>query len=247
MSVFYYKGKYYKYQSDIQNFKTWDFSMKDFQLLDFPIWGSDYLTLIITVSVIIVLLMIVLFVWLFKRSVKKKIEKAQLKVLKTKTMNQAFTETETSLIQLLINANSTNHNVEISDINHVLGIKDKNKPTFKDFGIRKDSSELSTKNNGLTVKFSDDENSYTIFIKVNTDSVAQDIAAFPKEDNKDFGIDDIKKCIVFLRKTNIDTFKEIGIDKTVDVKSLDEEYLINLMIELDDMFGDFEKLEIETK
>ena len=126
MSVFYYKGKYYKYQSDIQNFKTWDFSMKDFQLLDFPIWGSDYLTLIITVSVIIVLLMIVLFVWLFKRSVKKKIEKAQLKVLKTKTMNQAFTETETSLIQLLINANSTNHNVEISDINHVLGIKDKN-------------------------------------------------------------------------------------------------------------------------
>ena len=126
MSVFYYKGKYYKYQSDVQNFKTWDFSMKDFQLLDFPIWGSDYLTLIITVSVIIVLLMIVLFVWLFKRSVKKKIEKAQLKVLKTKTMNQAFTETETSLIQLLINANSTNHNVEISDINHVLGIKDKN-------------------------------------------------------------------------------------------------------------------------
>jgi hypothetical protein len=129
----------------------------------------------------------------------------------------------------------------------ISSIKDKNKPTFKDFGIRKDSSELSTKNNGLTVKFSDDENSYTIFIKVNTDSVAQDIVAFPKEDNKDFGIDDIKKCIVFLRKTNIDTFKEIGIDKTVDVKSLDEEYLINLMIELDDMFGDSEKLEIETK
>ena len=126
-------------------------------------------------------------------------------------------------------------------------IKDKNKPTFKDFGIRKDSSELSMKNNGLTVKFSDDENSFTIFIKVNTDSVAQDIAAFPKEDNKDFSIDDIKKCQVFLRKTNIDTFKEIAIDKNVDVKSLDEEYLINLMIELDDMFGDGEKLEIETK
>ncbi|NBV10367.1 MAG: hypothetical protein EBS04_02735 [Chitinophagia bacterium] len=41
-------------------------------------------------------------------------------------MNQAFTETEISLIQLLINANSTKQNVEIAEINRVLGIKDKN-------------------------------------------------------------------------------------------------------------------------
>jgi hypothetical protein len=70
--------------------------------------------------------MIVLFIWLFKQSIKKKIEQAQLKVLKTKTVNQAFTETETSLIQLLLNAYSTKQNVEIAAINHVLGIKDKN-------------------------------------------------------------------------------------------------------------------------
>ena len=70
--------------------------------------------------------MIVLFIWFFNQSVKKKIEQAQLKVLKTKTVNQAFTETETSLIQLLINAYSKKQNVEISAINHVLGIKDKN-------------------------------------------------------------------------------------------------------------------------
>jgi len=57
---------------------------------------------------------------------KKKIEQAQLKVLKTKTVNQAFTETEISLIQLLINANGAKQNVEISEINRVLGIKDKN-------------------------------------------------------------------------------------------------------------------------
>jgi hypothetical protein len=70
--------------------------------------------------------MIILFIWLFKQSVKKKIEQAQLKVLKTKTVNQAFTETEISLIQLLINANGAKQNVEISEINRVLGIKDKN-------------------------------------------------------------------------------------------------------------------------
>jgi hypothetical protein len=64
--------------------------------------------------------------WLFKQSVKKKIEQAQLKVLKTKTMNQAFTETEISLIQLLINASGAKQNIEIAEINRVLGIKDKN-------------------------------------------------------------------------------------------------------------------------
>ena len=41
-------------------------------------------------------------------------------------MNQAFTETEISLIQLLIKANSAKQNVEIAEINRVLGIKDKN-------------------------------------------------------------------------------------------------------------------------
>jgi hypothetical protein len=70
--------------------------------------------------------MIILFIWLFKQSVKKKIEQAQLKVLKTKTVNQAFTETEISLIQLLLNAYSAKQNVEIAEINRVLGIKDKN-------------------------------------------------------------------------------------------------------------------------
>jgi hypothetical protein len=70
--------------------------------------------------------MIILFIWLFRQSVKKKIEQAQLKVLKTKTVNQAFTETEISLIQLLLNAYSAKQNVEIAEINRVLGIKDKN-------------------------------------------------------------------------------------------------------------------------
>ena len=126
VSIFFYKGTFFKYQSGQQNFVTWDVHSNDLQLLNFPIWGKDYTNLIFVLAICLVIIMIVLFIWLFKQSVKKKIEQEQLKVLKTKTVNQAFTETETSLIQLLLNAYTTKENVEIAAINHVLGIKDKN-------------------------------------------------------------------------------------------------------------------------
>ncbi len=126
MTIFYHKGQFYKYQTSQQNFKTWTLNMNDFQLLDFPIWGTDYHFLIITFIVVLVASLIVLLGWLFKRSVRKKIEKAQLKALKSKSLNQAFTEIELGLIQLLIDAYESKQNVEIAEINHVLGIKDKN-------------------------------------------------------------------------------------------------------------------------
>ena len=126
VTIFFYKGTYYKYQPGLQNFVTWEIHSNDLQLLDFPIWGKDYTNLIFILALCFVIILIILFIWLFKQSVKKKIEQAQLKVLKTKTVNQAFTETETSLIRLLLHANSAKQNVEISDINRVLGIKDKN-------------------------------------------------------------------------------------------------------------------------
>jgi hypothetical protein len=84
------------------------------------------MTLIFVFSICVAISLIIFFIWLFKKSIKKQIENAQLKVLKTKTVNQAFTETEISLIQLLLNAYSAKQNVEISEINRVLGIKDKN-------------------------------------------------------------------------------------------------------------------------
>jgi len=126
VTIFFYKGTYYKYQAGVQNFVTWDINLNDLQLLNFPIWGNDYTSLIFIFAICLVIIMIALFIWLFKQSVKKKIEQAQFKVLKTKTVNQAFSETEISLIQLLLNAYSTEQNVEISEINRVLGIKDKN-------------------------------------------------------------------------------------------------------------------------
>ena len=126
ITVFFYKGKFYKYQPGLQNFITWDIKSSDLKLLNYPIWEKDYTNIMIVLGIFCVIMLIALFIWLFNKSVKKKIEIAQLKVLKTKTMNQAFTETETSLIQLLLNASDTQQNVEISEINRVLGIKDKN-------------------------------------------------------------------------------------------------------------------------
>jgi len=125
-TIFFYKGTYYKYQSELQKFATWEIHSNDLQLLNFPIWGNDYTNIIFVLAICLVISLIVLFIWLFKQRVKKKIEQAQMKVLKTKTVNQAFTETETSLIQLLLNAHRTKQNVEIAAINRVLGIKDKN-------------------------------------------------------------------------------------------------------------------------
>lgn len=142
---------------------------------------------------------------------------------------------------------SEEENMTVKKAN-IISKKDQNKPTFKEFGVRLDSSEISKKNTNLTVKFSDDENTYSIFIKVDTSEVANDIAAAASEDGKDFSIDDIKKCHITLKKYDINTFEVVGqLDKNVEVKGLDEEYLINLKIELDDMFGEEEKLEIETE
>jgi hypothetical protein len=125
-TIFFYKGTFYKYQSGLKDFVTWDIHSNDLQLLNFPIWRKDYTNLIIGLNVFFVGILLVLFIFLLNQNIKKRIANARLKVLKTKTMSQAFTETEISLIQLLLKANSAQQNVEISDINHILGIKDKN-------------------------------------------------------------------------------------------------------------------------
>jgi hypothetical protein len=126
LTVFYYKGQFFKYQYSTKDFKVWKLNMNDFRLLDFPIWGVDYQYLMYIVVIIIALVAILLLAWMIRRSFRKKIEKAQLKSLKSKSINQAFSEIELGLIQLLIKAAAANQHVEIGDINHVLGIKDKN-------------------------------------------------------------------------------------------------------------------------
>ena len=126
LNVFYHQGVFYKYNPGTQNFKTWKFNYSDFQLLDFPIWSTDFTNIFWTIGIGTVLFIFIGLLWLLRKNVKSKIEKAQLKALKSKSISQAFTEIEMSLIHLLLEANNTKQNVEISEMNHVLGIKDKN-------------------------------------------------------------------------------------------------------------------------
>ncbi len=117
-------------------------------------------------------------------------------------------------------------------------------PTFKEFNLRLESCEVSTRslmNDTLTVKFSDDENWYNLLISINNKD------AIPKDNTKDFSTKDIKQCFVKFKKYDNNTQEVIGqITRNTDPNKIDEEFIINLKIELDDQFGEDEEFEIET-
>jgi cbb3-type cytochrome oxidase subunit 3 len=100
--------------------------MADFTKLNFPIWGLDNNYYYFVATLIFLFVLIAFSIWLYNKMVKKKIQQSNLKILKTKSIGQAFIGTELSLIQLLLEAASKDMHVEIHQINHVLGIKDKN-------------------------------------------------------------------------------------------------------------------------
>lgn len=125
------------------------------------------------------------------------------------------------------------------------GDKKKSKMTFKDLGVRLESSEISKYSkmyDNLTVKFSDDDATYNLFIAIDIKD------ALPKDATKDFSYKDIKMCYIKFKKYNLDTFEVVGqITKNVEIDKIDEEFLIDLKIEMDDEFGDKEEFEIETE
>lgn len=137
------------------------------------------------------------------------------------------------------------------DTNKVLSPKelekvDSKKMSFKDLGIRLESSELSKYSklyDSLTIKFSDDNNTYALIIMIDIKE------AIPEDKEKDFDIDDIEKAYIKFKKYDLDTFEILGqLSKNVKLKDINEEFLIDLKIELDDKFSDEdEEFEIETE
>jgi len=127
----------------------------------------------------------------------------------------------------------------------VEGDKKKSKMSFKDLGVRLESSEISKYSkmyDNLTVKFSDDDATYNLFIAIDIKD------ALPKDTTKDFSYKDIKMCYIKFKKYNLDTFEVVGqITKNIEIDKIDEEFLIDLKIEMDDEFGDKEEFEIETE
>lgn len=126
LDAFFYKGKIYSYSVGPNIFTIVPFDMSNFELMDYPIWGRDTNYDIYIAGGIGLLIIIIAIIWFFTTRVKRKFEQAQLKLLKTKSVNQAFVGTEVALITLLTNAAEENKKVDIFQINHVLGIKDKN-------------------------------------------------------------------------------------------------------------------------
>jgi hypothetical protein len=124
--MFIYEDKIYSFNCTTQSFITFPFALTDFELLRSSIWGSE--SQLYNIIAVIVIIGVILFFsfWIFNRTVNRKLEFAQLKILKNKTVNQAFTGTEVALLNLLLNATAKKELVEIHQINHVLGLKDKN-------------------------------------------------------------------------------------------------------------------------
>jgi hypothetical protein len=125
------------------------------------------------------------------------------------------------------------------------GKNKEDKLSFSDLGVVLNSSELSKFSKmmkSLDIKFSDDSASYDLYIAVSLKD------AIPTQD-KEFSADDIKKCFVKFKKYDIDTFEVIGqLTKNVDIKDIDEDFLVDLKIEIDKEFGsDEDDFEIEME
>ncbi len=125
--IFFYKDSIFNFSPESQTFSTKKLSLNYyFEVLSFPIWGLDDNYFYVIAFVVFILTVFSFSIWVFNRSVDKKLEQSQLKILKSKSTNQAFVGTEVALISLLLRSSKKGMNIEINEINHVLGIKDKN-------------------------------------------------------------------------------------------------------------------------
>ena len=126
--------------------------------------------------------------------------------------------------------------------------KDSDKMSFEDLGVKLESSEISKYSklyDSLTVKFTDDNNTYTLIIMIDI----KEAIPTDQEKEKNFDSDDIKECYIKFKKYSLDNLTEIvgQINKNIDIKNIDEEFLIDLKIELDEKFGEEDEFEIETE
>ena len=125
-NTFGYKDQIYFYYPASGKFEILPFNLSNFEQLKFPIWrrdnGSDKY-----VAFVLLFITIIFFITrYFKQKIQQRIILSQLKQLKAKSVSQAFIGTEISLIDMLLKSSLENKKIEIHQINHVLGIKDKN-------------------------------------------------------------------------------------------------------------------------
>ena len=132
---------------------------------------------------------------------------------------------------------------------------DSDKLSLRDLGIELESSEISKYSklhDSLTVKFSDDQNTYTLIIMIDLKEAINSNNDEEGDEEKDSDMkqpEDIKECYIKFKKYSLDKLSEIigQITKTVKIDKIDEDFFIDLKIELDEKFGDEEDFEIETE
>ena len=125
-NVFEDKEQIYFYYPSSGQFETLPFKLSNFELLKFPIWRRDTGRDKYIAFVLLFITIIFFITRYFKQKIQHRIVLSQLKHLKAKSVSQAFVGTEISLIDILLKASVANEKIEIHQINHVLGIKDKN-------------------------------------------------------------------------------------------------------------------------
>jgi hypothetical protein len=130
------------------------------------------------------------------------------------------------------------------------------KLTLRELGIELESSEISKYSklhDSLTIKFSDDQNTYTLIIMIDlkeaTNINGNNKEGGEEDEPKDKSPEDIEKCYIKFKKYSLDKLSEVvgQITKNVKIDDLDEDFLIDLKIELDEKFGDDEEFKIETE
>ena len=128
--------------------------------------------------------------------------------------------------------------------------KDKNseegKLSFKELNVKLESSELSKYSaifDSITIKYSDPEFLYNLFVTIPLSS------GISTDKTKDFSDKEIKECSYKFKKYDVNNFELLGQigPKTIEIDKIDEDFLVNLKIELDDEYGgEEEELEFET-
>lgn len=125
-NMFIYKDEIYSYNLSSNVWISYPFYKKDFKLFITSIWATSSSVYYYVIAFTLLVFFVLGIVLLIQFIVKRKVEMIKYQLLKNKTPTQAFSETEIALINLLLQATKKGLLVEISQINHVLGIKDKN-------------------------------------------------------------------------------------------------------------------------
>jgi hypothetical protein len=119
--------------------------------------------------------------------------------------------------------------------------------TLSELGAKLESCEMSrysAQYDSLTVKFSDQEGWYNIFLTIPLKDVVEDMQ---ENEDGDYSDKDIKNCSIKFKKYNIDNelVGQLG-PSNYKLSDIDEEFFVNLKIEVDEEYGDDEEFEIET-